>query len=181
MAHLRSKGTGTLLVYSAEVHEQDGVSSSHIPPYKENIIEVTRVIDAAAEFEGSMRHVEDAKGGGKGKTWCAVKLTALLPDAESIERLSRYLAMKEEKQTSKGWGLTRLFGGFKSSRVPYPHTPTLNGLESIIDASSKADLLSPLTHEDIDSIRELHENLRGLCIRAKEKGVTVVFDSEHTW
>lgn len=174
MTLLRSKGIGTLLVYSAEVHEEDGVSStSHIPPYKENIAEVARVIEAAAEFERTSRE----QGNARGKTWCAIKLTALLPDAESIERLSTYLAPRESDSTDR-WAWLR--GHTKATRVPYPHTPECDEFDGLL-AERKVDPASPLTQEDIESIRELYDNLRGLCRTAKEKGVTVVFDSEHTW
>jgi len=40
---------------------------------------------------------------------------------------------------------------------------------------------SPLTVEDVKDLKYLYEELRRICTRANERGITVIIDIEHTW
>lgn len=164
LAKLGKQGTGTLLAYSVEVHEQDGEATHEtdqhqIPSHKIHIAEIVRSIDAAAEFEAQNR----VNGLPASKTWTAVKLTALLPDAESIERLSTYLCKTQASSSIRS--------------IPFPHSPTSKDLAVLSERTPPA----PLTVEDIESIKELYGDLKSICIKAKQQDVTLVFDAEHTW
>ncbi|KAF8320012.1 FAD-linked oxidoreductase [Clavulina sp. PMI_390] len=161
---LRRQGTGTLLAYSVEVHEEGGEAqhgshdSQPIPPHKQHMAEVVRSIDAAAQFEEQNL----TRGFAPSKTWTAVKLTALLPDAGSIERLSMYIC---ETQSAA------------AKAVPFPHTPSSKDLVAL----SMKTPPTPLTTEDIADIKEMYGDLRSICILAKQKNVTLIFDAEHSW
>lgn len=159
---LRSQGTGTLLAYSVEVQDGDAqqLPNGHsIPPHKVHIAEIVRSIDVAAEFEAQNL----ANGLAPSKTWAAIKLTALVPDAGSIERLSTYLCQTQTLSLARS--------------IPFPHSPTSKDL-AVLSAHSSP---TPLTLEDVEAIKELYGDLQSICIKARGQGVTLVFDAEHTW
>lgn len=148
------------MAYSVEVREQDGEAvGGHIPVHKVHIGEIKRSIDAAAEFEA---HNVTA-GLSPGKTWTAIKLTALLPDAGSIERYSRYMSNTRTEMCLRD--------------IPFPYSPQTEDLDVLSARSPPA----PMTQEDLESIKDLYGELRSLCSRACDKDVTLVFDAEHTW
>lgn len=149
------------MVYSVEEREQDGEGGGGggPPAHKVHIEEVMRLIDAAAEFEAR----NAAVGLLPGKTWAAVKLTALLPDAGSVERYSRYISN------------TRAIEFLEN--IPFPYSPQPKDLHILSARSAPA----PLTQEDLESIRDLYRELQAVCSRARDKGVTLVFDAEHSW
>jgi len=143
-----------------EVREQDGEAiGGHIPAHKIHIEEIMRSIDAAAEFEAHNVTI----GASPSKTWAAVKLTALLPDAGSIERYSRYISSTRAHKSPGG--------------VPFPYSPQSKDLRVLATGAAPA----PLTQEDLESVKDLYKELRTLCSRARDKGVTLVFDAEHSW
>jgi proline dehydrogenase len=148
------------LAYSVEVREQDGDAvGGDIPAHNVRIGEIMRSIDAAAEFEA---HNVTA-GLPPGKTWTAVKLTALLPDAGTIERYSRYISNTRTNKFLRD--------------IPFPYSPRPKDLHVLSARSPPA----PMTQEDLESIKNLYRELRALCSRARDKGVTLVFDAEHSW
>ncbi|KAH9949482.1 FAD-linked oxidoreductase [Amylocystis lapponica] len=119
--------------------------------------ETIHCIDVAADFEDRYAHGSPA---GR-KTWVAVKLTALLPRAESLISLSKYLV---------------------ASR-PAPHRPiAFPGipLPTDLDVLS-ARSAGPLTETDIIALRELRADLGTICKRAQERGVRIIIDAEHSW
>jgi proline dehydrogenase len=81
---LRSQKKGVLLAYSVEVDEDEAIartnralsssdSTLRVHGYKRNVLEMTRSIDVAAEFEDA-KGLKDDHGGRK--TWVAVKLVS---------------------------------------------------------------------------------------------------------
>ncbi|KAG9097237.1 hypothetical protein FS749_006756 [Ceratobasidium sp. UAMH 11750] len=155
IAELRRQNKGTLLAYSVEVNEKD--STSEAAHWKRNVDEMRASVDFAGDFE-------DARGQkGSRKTWVAIKLSALVPAADSLKRMSAFL-LKERPRDD----------------VPYPGTP--GSFDLVVFEGSKDVLLKGgLTEEDITSLRTLYGDLRRVCRRARERGIRLIFDAEHTW
>lgn len=153
-----------LLAYSVEVKEvaaAKGINTTQEPPYKQHVSELRRCIDAAADFETQ----NSAHGFPRGKIWSAVKMSALVPEADTLERFSTYLCATRPDTHIKD--------------VPSPHSPHAKDLSLLgVNASS---IPEPLTHKDVESIKALYEDLRALCFKAQEKGIPLIFDAEHTW
>lgn len=122
--------------------------------------EIVRSIDASAEFEAQNL----ANGFSPSKTWTAIKLTALLPDAGSIERFSTWIC-RNNNQAPAG-------------RIAFPHSPTSGDLAPLLEVRTDT---APMTAEDVVAVKELYGDLRSVCIKAKQNGVTLIFDAEHSW
>ncbi|KAF5369423.1 hypothetical protein D9758_002602 [Tetrapyrgos nigripes] len=163
---LRSKNKGALFAYSIEVDEREAASATTKkatdvePPYKRIVNEMIRCIDVAADFEDSI--VGDAPTGRR--TWVAVKMTVLLPDAKSLINLSSYILAARKPLPEE---------------VLFPGCPRPTDLDVLYDGRLPSSNL--LTHDDIVSLRELHSDLRRICVRAKECGVKIILDTEYSW
>jgi proline dehydrogenase len=134
--------------------------------WSSNVEEMIRSIDVAGDFEDS----KGAKGAER-KTWVAFKLvrprlgcngpklillqSALLRSADSLSRLSSYLLD------------TRPFDRV----VHYPGTPRSTDLDVL--KTQGASVGSPLTAEDIISLRRLKVDLERICARAEARGIRV--------
>ncbi|QRW05789.1 proline dehydrogenase [Ceratobasidium sp. AG-Ba] len=152
---LRKQNKGTLLAYSVEVDEKDDGSGK--AQWKKNVAEMRSSVDFAADFEDTY--------GQKGprKTWVAIKLSALVSSADSLKRMSAFLLRERPRDD-----------------VPYPGTPV--SFDMIVFNGPKERLLrGGLTEEDIDALRTLYDDLRRVCLRARDRGVRLIFDAEHTW
>ncbi|KAF8525253.1 FAD-linked oxidoreductase-like protein [Hysterangium stoloniferum] len=164
LQQLREENKGVLLAYSVEVrqHEAEGKvekralrSSSQI--HKQNVEETIRCIDVAADFE-------DRLGVGvERKTWVAVKLTALLPSAQSLINLSAHL------RHSRPQSLTL---------VPFPGVPRTSDLAFI---DSGAPPPTTLTMSDVAALKELYADLTRIAERGQQRGVKIIVDAEYTW
>ncbi|ESK84830.1 proline dehydrogenase [Moniliophthora roreri MCA 2997] len=161
--NLRLTNKGALFAYSIEVDENEATAHSakkvqKEPAYKRIVNEMIRCIDVAADFED-----EVLRGAQTGRrTWVAVKMTALLPDAQSLINLSKYLIDTRSPLP-----------------VPFPGCPRASDLDVLYD--KKRTNTGPLTNEDIKSLRELHSDLRRICTRASERGVKIILDAEYSW
>ncbi|KAK2459778.1 hypothetical protein APHAL10511_008210 [Amanita phalloides] len=160
---LRAANKGTLLGYCVEVDANSAVSN-HISgkgsaPHKRFVEEMIRSIDAGADFEDSLGNHESLDR----RTWIAVKITALLPDAHALIKLSNHIIKTRLSQSAQV--------------IPFPGCPTPSDL-SVLYASKQT---SDLTQMDIDSLRELHADLERICVRARERGVKVIIDAEYSW
>ncbi|KAJ8088823.1 hypothetical protein PM082_014069 [Marasmius tenuissimus] len=160
---LRASNKGALFAYSIEVDESEATAHSSKkkltePIHKRIVNEMIRCIDVAANFED-----EVLRGAQTGRrTWVAVKMTALLPEAQSLINLSKYL-------TDTRSPLPVPFPGCPRSTdldVLHEHNPTRRG---------------PLTDDDIVALRELYSDLRRICTRAQERGVKIILDAEYSW
>jgi len=173
---LRAANRGVLFAYSVEVDENEasGASSSrsavasHTFPtneaQKQMVAETIHCIDVAADFESNLRDSKDhdlvARSTGR-RTWVAVKMTALVPDASALIALSSYII--ESRNGLKG---------LPESSIPFPGSARTEDL----DVLSKPSSLSPF---HVHCIRELYSNLHRICSRAREKGVKVIVDAEY--
>ncbi|CAE6459463.1 unnamed protein product, partial [Rhizoctonia solani] len=143
---------GTLLAYSVEVDEMHGGRADQ---WKKNVEEMMASVEFAADFEDTQK--------GARKTWVAIKLSALVPSAESLKRMSKFLVKSRP-----------------TDDVPFPGTP--GSFDMVVFRGAKEPLIKGgLTDEDIESLRTLYEDLRTVCNRAKERGIRLIFDAEHTW
>ncbi|CAE6499008.1 unnamed protein product [Rhizoctonia solani] len=153
IALLRKQNKGTLLAYSVEVDETRGGKADQ---WKKNVEEMVASVDFAGSFEDTQK--------GSRKTWVAIKLSALVPSADSLKRMSKFLLESRPKDDD----------------VPFPGTP--GSFDMVVFRGAKDPLIEGgLTEEDITSLRTLYEDLRTVCNRAKERGVRLIFDAEHTW
>ncbi|KAG9310351.1 FAD-linked oxidoreductase-like protein [Chiua virens] len=172
LATFRSQNKGALFAYSVEVdeHEAAGATSrtdegpssgkTHGQPVHKRIVdEMIRSIDVAADFEDQFGTLQVA---GR-RTWVAVKLSALLPNADALRNLSLYLTRARPTL---------------SPPVPFPGTPESSDL-TVLDRRIPEG--SPLTAQDVEDLRELHHDLNRICAHAKNRSVRVVLDAEHSW
>ncbi|EIW74708.1 FAD-linked oxidoreductase [Coniophora puteana RWD-64-598 SS2] len=162
LEQLRRENKGALFAYSVEVDADQATGNAaaqRSAPHKQAIEEMIYSIDIAADFEDKY-----AQGGKAGRrTWVAVKLTALLPDASTLTRLSLHLLMA--RRASEG------------TSVVFPGTPT----SSDLDVLKKTPVDSPLTAEDVAALKELHDDLVRVCKRAQERNVRIIVDAEYSW
>ncbi|KDN46399.1 hypothetical protein RSAG8_04343, partial [Rhizoctonia solani AG-8 WAC10335] len=157
---LRQQNTGTLLVYSVEADgdaqgahvEADGDAQG--AQWEKNVQEILASVNFAGDFE-------DTQVGG-GKTWVAVKLTALLPSPNSLKRLSTFLLASRAK-----------------SNVPYPGTPDSTDVAFFKRGPTRSS--TELSDEDIAGLHGLYQSLRQICAQAKKRGVRITVDAEHSW
>ncbi|KAJ3739841.1 hypothetical protein DFH05DRAFT_1513005, partial [Lentinula detonsa] len=59
--------------------------------------------------------------------------------------------------------------------IPFPGCPYPTDL-NILDTESSSKFLND---KDIVSLRELHSDLRRICLRARERGVKLIIDAEY--
>ncbi|KAI0825333.1 FAD-linked oxidoreductase [Trametes gibbosa] len=97
------------------------------------------------------------------RTWVAIKLSAMVPDAESLRRFSKYL-VDNRVQTIPP--------------VAFPGCPLPTDLD-VLAVPSKAT--TTLTEADVTALVELRQDLVIICTRAKERGVRLIFDAEYSW
>ncbi|KIK65953.1 hypothetical protein GYMLUDRAFT_38417 [Collybiopsis luxurians FD-317 M1] len=162
---LRARNKGVLFAYSIEVDESEATASSSTkkkgqPVYKRCVDEMVRSIDVAADFEDNIVGKESHHGR---RTWVAIKMTALVPDAQSLIALSSHiLATRPQRQLS----------------VPFPGCPRPTDLSVLDDPTPRSKYL---TEKDISSLRELYSDLRRISLRAQQRGVKLIIDAEYSW
>lgn len=166
LEQLRAENKGCLFAYSVEVDEGEAAGkakeSAKQSVHKQIVAETLHCIDVAADFED--KHSLDGGRDLRGrKTWVAIKLTAMLPHAQTLTNFSKFLLSTRPSV---------------SPPVPFPGRPLVSdfGVLSAYPASG-----SPLTETDVADLRELRDDLRAICQRAKERGVRIIIDAEHSW
>lgn len=162
-ALLRAENKGILFSYAVEVDEKEvagqaSVERQHV--HKRIVKEMIRSIDVSADYEDGRDLLQGGHSGRR--TWIAVKLTALLPNAQSLINLSTYLTHTRAQLEPP---------------VLFPGTPSPSDL-SILHSSIPT---GALTESDIHDLRELYNDLMQICTRAEERGVRVFIDAEHSW
>ncbi|KAI0917811.1 hypothetical protein AcV5_003960 [Taiwanofungus camphoratus] len=169
LGQLRAQNKGCLFAYSVEVDEDEAAGKSkgatHAgkqSAHKQIIAETLHCIDVAADFED--RYAAGGKQAGGRKTWVAIKLTAMVPDAGVLARLAQHLVSVRPPA---------------SPPVAFPGRPLPSDLDVL--ASEPGTLPGQLTTEDVGALRELRADLREICARAQERGVRVIVDAEHSW
>ncbi|OBZ80094.1 Proline dehydrogenase 1, mitochondrial [Grifola frondosa] len=163
MEQLRAENKGCIFVYSVEVDEEEAAGNvredtkSAELAHKQIVTETIHCVDVAADFED--RYTSGVSGR---RTWVAVKLSAMLPSSESLLNLSKHLVATRP---------------LTSPRVAFPGCPLPADLD-ILDAQTPP---GPLTPGDVAALRELRADLHAICSRAKQRGVRIVIDAEHSW
>ncbi|KAF9074035.1 FAD-linked oxidoreductase [Rhodocollybia butyracea] len=160
---LRAENKGVLFAYSIEADQSEATSLSKKkgqPLYKRCVDEMVRSIDVAAEFEDSIVGKESHSGR---RTWVAIKMTALVPDAESLVALSSHIVATRPQHNPP---------------IPFPGCSRPEDLSILREREPASKFLNS---EDIASLRELYANLRRICLRAQEKGVKLIIDAEYSW
>lgn len=164
LKNLRSANKGALFAYSVEVDEHEATATATSPKkasqpvHKQIVNEMVHCIDVAADFEDGI--VAGATAGRR--TWVAIKLSALLPDANALLHYSTALLALRPKTS-----------------VPFPGCPHASDLDVLY--APIGPIKSDLTEDDIKSLRELHSDLNRICKRAKERGVKIIIDAEYSW
>ncbi|KAI0757554.1 FAD-linked oxidoreductase-like protein [Daedaleopsis nitida] len=160
---LREERTGCLFAYSVEVDEaaatggsRSAVTSAH-SIHKQIVAETIHCIDVAADYED--KHTAGYAGR---RTWVAIKLSAMVPNAETLRRFSQYLVATRPQIEPP---------------IAFPGCP----LPTDLDVLSSSSVSGPLTTVDIAVLRELREDLIAICTRAQERGVRLIFDAEYSW
>ncbi|EJD04554.1 FAD-linked oxidoreductase [Fomitiporia mediterranea MF3/22] len=167
LTQLRAENKGAILNYSVEVDEDEVSRNSETknPAHKQIVEEIIRCIDVAADFD-DQRAVKLGRQSGR-KTWVAVKLTALVPDAKTFINFSKHLNNARPQS---------------SRPIPFPGVPRPTDLE-VLNTNLVDIPTSPLLvdNDDIVTLRELRDDLYRICRKAKERGVTIIIDAEHRW
>lgn len=147
--------------------------------YTRIVDEMLHCIDVAADFEdglsknagvadNSSTHQSVPVNAKGRRTWVAVKMTALLPDANALRALSSHIVASRKTLPSP------------ESLVPFPGSPRIGDLDIISSPlTATPNNLPPLTPDQIRDIRDLYANLHKICERANEKGVKVIMDAEY--
>ncbi|KAI0761176.1 FAD-linked oxidoreductase [Trametes elegans] len=159
LEQLRAENKGVLFVYSVEVDEQAPASAKPeaLSAHKQIVEETLHCLDVAADFEDKHAPPDGSKG-----TWLAIKLSAMVPDAESLRRLSKHLVDTRPPTTP---------------RVAFPGCPRASDL----DVLSARAATGSLTEADIAALCELREDLHAICERARARGIRITVDAEHSW
>ncbi|KAG6828858.1 hypothetical protein H0H92_006565 [Tricholoma furcatifolium] len=156
---LRAANKGSLLAYSVEVDQDEATasasSSSKSQECKQSIDEIIHSIDVAADFEDGL----SGKLHTGRRTWVAIKMSALLPDANVLVKLSSYLQTTRPK-------LPIAFPGC-------PHSSDLDVLDK--------PPTTVLTSEDIGHLRNFYGDMVRICEHAQERGVRLIMDAEYSW
>ncbi|CAL1696953.1 unnamed protein product [Somion occarium] len=158
---LRKENKGCILAYSVEVDESEAAGAAkkqEVPAYKRIVQEMIHSIDVAADFEEKHASASGVRG-----TWIAVKLTAMLPNAQSLINLSKHLV--DTRPTVP-------------SVVPFPGAPHLTDLDVLESPTIQGTLL---TERDIIDLRNLYADLIKVCTRAQERGIRLLIDAEYSW
>ncbi|ETW87760.1 hypothetical protein HETIRDRAFT_122039 [Heterobasidion irregulare TC 32-1] len=166
LEQFRAENKGALFAYSVEVDEHEAAGQGHkpsVPVHKRIVQEMIRSIDVAADFED--RHASGSSSTAAGRrTWVAVKLTALLPDAQALTRFSVHLTKTRPAL---------------SPAIAFPGCPRASDMDCL--AVSKLPSESPLTEQDVVDIKDLHLDLVKICARAQERGIRIIIDAENSW
>lgn len=176
---IRSANKGILFAYSVEVDEKKATdahsdNSPHLhvsralPTHKRILDEMLHCIDVVADFEeGLMSELSSVKGR---RTWVAIKMTALLPDANALHALSSSIVeSRKDPRTPVG-----------HAAIPFPGSARIEDLNVILKPLS-TNQLTALTPAQISGVRELYDNLVKICTRAQERGIKIIIDAEYRY
>jgi proline dehydrogenase len=137
-------------------------------PYEHIVDETLHCIDVAADFEDGLANKSPGSTHHGRRTWVAVKVTALLPDAHALHALSSHIVASRKA----------LPKSLKEATVPFPGSARIEDLDIILRDSSSADRL-PLSPADIQHVKKLYADLSRICAHAREKGVKIIVDAEY--
>lgn len=136
-----------------------GARSLREPVHKRIVQEMIRSINVAADFEDSRARADESSGR---RTWVAIKLSALLPNPNTLLHLSAHLSSLRATDS-----------------VQFPGCPRSDDLAVI--KSNDLPSSSPLTAQDLADLGELLVDLNRICSRARERNVRLIVDAEYSW
>ena len=137
--------------------------STVIPTHKRILDEMLHCIDVVADFEeGLISELPSVRGK---RTWVAIKMTALLPDAQALVALSSSIVQSRKDPRTPA----------NHAAIPFPGSPRIEDLDVILKPPSHSTALTPA---QISSVRELYDNMVRICTRAQERGIKIIIDSE---
>lgn len=191
---LRAAKKGVLFAYSVEVDQKEATGASisspstdntansfsspdpspadNLFPYERILKEILHCIDVAADFEegiaSKLPHDSEPHGG---RTWVAVKFTALVPDAHALIALSSRITESRKSLPKSS----------KHAVVPFPGSARIDDLDIILHPSKpkSSDDRIPLAPADIQQIQRLYADLSKICAHAREKGIKIIVDAEY--
>lgn len=168
---LRSANKGVLVAYSVEVDENQatGGSSKNVsttPPHKRIVDEMLHSIDVAADLEEEFMSKSPSVRGKR--TWVAIKMTALLPDAGALLALSSLIVESRKDHRTP----------VKYAAVPFPGSARKEDLDVILKTPPSIGHLTPA---EVSGVRELYDDLVRICTRARERGIKIIIDAEYRY
>ncbi|KAG6854205.1 hypothetical protein C0991_009518 [Blastosporella zonata] len=158
---LRAVNKGALFAYSVEVDENEATASASSSkraepsPHKRIVDEMVHCIDVTADFEDAV----SGKFHTGRRTWVAIKMSALLPDANVLVKFSSYLQTTRPKLL-----------------IAFPGCPHSSDLDILNKPPNDT-----LTAEDIAALRDFHADLVRICEHAQKRGVKIIVDAEYSW
>ncbi len=147
-------------------------TAKNLFPYERIVREILHCIDVAADFEESIAsksaHESEPHGG---RTWVAVKITALVPDANALIALSSRITESRKSLPKSS----------KDAIVPFPGSARIDDLDIILHSPDPkpSDPRIPLAPADIQQLQTLYANLSKICAHAREKGIKIIVDAEY--
>ncbi|KAI0034966.1 FAD-linked oxidoreductase-like protein [Vararia minispora EC-137] len=167
LERMRAENKGALFAYSVEVDEDEASGHSHAtkdkePIYKRIRNEMHHSIDVAAAFEETQTTASVSPNGKR--TWVAVKLTAMIPNHESLIKFSVYLTQEAQKKSH-------------NPRVQFPGCPRASDADLLICPTS----LPGLPDSDLADVVDLYQDMRKICQHAQEKHVRLIVDAEYRY
>ncbi|KAL1743703.1 FAD-linked oxidoreductase-like protein [Schizophyllum fasciatum] len=171
---LRARNMGALFAYSVEVDERTATGAGPDPaasPHARIVNEMVHSIDVAADFEDAL--APPGTPPTARKTWVAVKLTALLPDARALRNLSAHI-LEARAAYRDPPGRPRL------ADVPFPGAPHDDDLDVVLRSKGET-IPAPLTQADAAALAQLYSDLCRICTRGRERGVRIIIDAEYSW
>ncbi|KAH9075671.1 FAD-linked oxidoreductase [Lactarius deliciosus] len=160
---LRAENKGALFAYSVEADADDaasGAPSLRKPVHKRIVQEMIRSINVAADFEDSRASADESSGR---RTWVAIKLSALLPNPDTLLHLSAHLSsLHAIRLRAISW---------------------LSTVRTISRSSSRmiSRLVRHLQRRIWPDLGELLVDLNRICSRARERNVRLIVDAEYSW
>ena len=123
--------------------------------------ETLHCIDVAADLEQELK--SKSPSGKDKRTWVAIKMTAMLPDASALLALSSFIVESSQKD--------RMIRG----AIPFPGSPRIEDLDVVLKTPS----IGHLTPTQVSGVRELYDDLVRICTHARERGIKIIVDAEY--
>ena len=129
--------------------------------------ETLHCIDVAAGLEEELKSNPPFVEGSK-RTWVAIKMTAMLPDASALLALSSFIveSRKDHHRTSAEY-----------AAIPFPGSARKEDLDVIWKTPS----IGHLTPAQVSGVRELYDDLVRICNHARERGIKIIVDAEYRY
>jgi proline dehydrogenase len=128
--------------------------------------ETLHCIDVAADLEEELESKSPSVNVKGKRTWVAIKLSALLPDASALLALSSSIVESSKKVPIR-------------AATPFPGSPMIEDLDVILKTPSIE--IGHLTPAQVSEVRELYDDLVMICTHARKRGVKIIVDAEYRY